>query len=187
MLPLHIFEERYKVLINECTKGKKEFGINLVDGQKFCPIGCKASVTQVLQRYDDGRLDIVVQGGDRYTLLRYQDDLAPYLVGFIEKFRDSNVQVDNELARDTVELYNRLVAAAYKDKLQPVPAQVGAEGISFRLAQKAGMSLRQRQELLELGSENDRLRLVHKYLTEVIPRLEDLEELDRIIKSDGYI
>jgi len=187
MLPLHIFEERYKALINECTNGKREFGINLVDGQRFCPVGCKASVTQVLQRYDDGRMDIVVQGGDRYTLLRYGDDVAPYLVGFVEKLWDRNEQVDNEVARDTVALYNRLIAAAYKDKVQPVPAEAEVDGISFRLAQKAGMSLRQRQELLELCSENERLRLLHKYLTEVIPRLEDLEELERIIRSDGYL
>ena len=187
LLPLHIFEERYKVLINECVTGKKSFGINLVEGRKFSVVGCKACVHRILERYDDGRMDIVVQGGERYHLLRYEDNVAPYLVGFVEEFRERSEQANADVVRETVALYNRLVAAAYKNKLRPVSMDTPTDGMSFALAQKVGMSLQQRQALLELPSENDRLRLLHTYLTEVIPRLKDFEELDRIIHNDGYI
>ncbi|MCZ6775803.1 MAG: LON peptidase substrate-binding domain-containing protein [Ignavibacteria bacterium] len=186
-LSLHIFEERYKVLINECVSDNKELGIILVNESKMSEIGCTATVKDVLQKYEDGRLDIVVQGGRRYKLYRYDYDLAPYTVGFVQYLENSDEPVDPPLAQETIELFNKLVSVVYRQKFEPVPLDIRSDDLSFLLAQKAGMSLNQRQGLLELVSENKRLQMLRGYFVDVIPKLAQLEEVERIIRSDGYV
>jgi Lon protease-like protein len=186
-LSLHIFEERYKVLINECLPEKKEFGIVLVNENKMSEVGCTATVREVLQKYEDGRMDIVVQGRRRYKLHRYDYDLAPYTVGFVQYMENSDEPIDPTLSRDTIELFNKLVAVVYKQTLQPIPIDLRSDGLSFVLAQKVGMNLNQRQQLLELISENRRLQKLRDFLVDVIPKLVQLEEVERIIRTDGYM
>jgi len=186
-LSLHIFEERYKVLINECLTEKKEFGIVFVNENKMSEVGCTATLKDVLQKYEDGRMDIVVQGRRRYKVHRYDYDLAPYTVGFVQYVENSDEPIDPTLSRDTIELFNKLIAVVYKQTLQPIPIDLRSDGLSFVLAQKVGMNLNQRQQLLELISENRRLHKLRDYLVDVIPKLVQLEEVDRIIRSDGYM
>jgi Lon protease-like protein len=186
-LSLHIFEERYKVLINECVSNNKEFGIILVNESKMSETGCTATVKDVLQKYEDGRLDIVVQGGRRYKLYRYDYNLAPYTVGFVQYLENSDEPVDPALAQETIELFNKLVSVVYRQKFEPIPLDIRSDDLSFLLAQKAGMSLNQRQGLLELVSENKRLQMLREYFIDVIPKLAQLEEVERIIRSDGYV
>lgn len=186
-LSLHIFEERYKVLINECLTEKKEFGIVFVNENKMSEVGCTATLKDVLQKYEDGRMDIVVQGRRRYKVHRYDYDLAPYTVGFVQYVENSDEPIDPTLSRDTIELFNKLIAVVYKQTLQPIPTDLRSDGLSFVLAQKVGMNLNQRQQLLELISENRRLHKLRDYLVDVIPKLVQLEEVDRIIRSDGYM
>jgi Lon protease-like protein len=186
-LSLHIFEERYKALINECLTEKKEFGIVLVNEDQMSEVGCTATVREVLQKYEDGRMDIVVQGKRRYKVHRYDYDLAPYTVGFVQYMENSDEPIDPTLSRDTIELFNKLIAVVYKQSLQPIPPDLRSDGLSFVLAQKVGMNLDQRQQLLELISENRRLQKLRDYLADVIPKLEQMEEVERIIRSDGYM
>src|SRR5512135_1448489 len=68
-LPLHIFEERYKELINACIREGRPFGVNLMENGTTHEVGCTARIAQVLTRYNDGRMDIVVEGERRYALL----------------------------------------------------------------------------------------------------------------------
>jgi Lon protease-like protein len=186
-LPLHIFEERYKTLIGECMAQHREFGINFVNGETFSEVGCTARVKDVLRRYDDGRMDIIVEGKNRYVLQKYESGRAPYLVGYVHRLNSAREQVDRALALDTVRLYNQLVAIVYKGTVEQVAPDRIESGLSYLLAQKAGMEVLQRQRLLETPSENDRLEALHSYFTEVIPKLEKMEEIERVVKSDGYL
>jgi len=186
-LPLHIFEERYKVLINECIGSGAPFGIVLSSDKGTADVGCSATVSSVARRYDDGRMDIVVGGQSRYRLLRYDSGRAPYLVGEIRYFGEPDEAVDGDLAAGTVELYNALIAAAYKESGTLIGLDRCESGLSFVMAQKAGLDLARRQELLEIPGENGRLRMLKEYLTELLPRLKRAEELQRVIKNDGYI
>ena len=61
-LPLHIFEERYKVMINECLEQEREFGVVHYDGTDIRSIGCTAKILGVVKHYEDGRMDIVTRG-----------------------------------------------------------------------------------------------------------------------------
>jgi ATP-dependent Lon protease len=186
-LPLHIFEERYKTLVSECVGTEKEFGINLATGSKLAGVGCTAVVVAVLKVYDDGKMDIVVEGRRRYRLLSSESGKAPYLVGQVEFFTSSPEEPDRDLIERTIRLYNELVSVVYRDTVERIDKDATGPEISFLIGQKAGMGLEQRQQLLELTSENQRLQLLHDYLEAVLPKLEQAGEIEKIIRSDGYL
>ncbi len=186
-LPLHIFEDRYRVLIRECLEGKKEFGINLLLAGKLAPIGCTASVSTVIRTYADGRLDVIAEGRRRYTLTWYDTERALYLVGEVEYLAESDIPAEEELGRETVRLYNQLAATVYGETLPPAEYRSDDSRLSFTLARKAGMDLQQRQRLLELSTEQERMQMLRGYFIEVIPKLKKLGEVERVIRSDGYL
>ena len=187
-LSLHIFEERYKTLIGEClNKRGMEFGINFVDGENLSPVGCTAVVKETVQRYEDGRLDIIVEGQRRYELRQIDETVAPYVVGHVAFLHDEPAQIDKLLLEKTIDLYNQIVQVVYKGSLPKLSADSGRHDVSFVMAQKAGMDLRQRQDLLETTSENKRLQKLHEYLAGVIPMLQHVNEVQRIVNNDGYI
>jgi Lon protease-like protein len=186
-LPLHIFEERYKVLINECVERGTPFGIALSRDKGIAEVGCSANVSSVTRRYDDGRMDVVVGGVKRYRLLRYESGRAPYLLGEVEYFDDPDEDVNRELAAATVELFNALLVMAYKGNGTLTGLDRFESGLSYVIAQKSGLDLPRRQVLLEIPGENGRLHMLKEYLTDLLPRLKRQGEIQRIIKNDGYI
>ncbi len=186
--PLNIFESRYKVLINESLDAKKEFGINLVDGGKMFQAGCMAQVTEVIQTYDDGRMDIIVTGTDRYTVTTFHTEEAPYLTAETEMFDDEAPKPEYGLLESTISSYNQLVESVYgeaEDLLDPSDWIAG--GASFRMAQKSGLELAVRQQLLEMRSENDRLAILNHYLNEILPKIKEVEKFQMIVRNDGYV
>ncbi len=189
ILPLHISEERYKQLINECLAEEgKEFGINLAKENEVAKVGCTAAVTKLVRRYSDGRMDILVEGRRRYALQKIvpSSDIH-YNLGRVAFLGSTEEMGDGALAMEAVDLHNQLVGLVYKG--MGCELDYGRENtfLSFRIARKAGMELGQRQALLEMDSENARLKFLRDYFTEVIPKLEKLEEVERVIKSDGYL
>lgn len=186
-LPLHIFEERYKVLINECVERGTPFGIMFSGAGGMAEVGCSANVTTVTRRYDDGRMDIIVGGERRYRLMKTESGRAPYLVGEVEYFDEPAESVDRELARSTVDLFNTLLAMAHGEKAALIGVDRCEPGLSYAIAQKSGLNLTRRQELLEVVGENGRLQMLRTYLNDLIPRLKQQGELERVIKNDGYI
>jgi len=186
-LPLHIFEDRYKILINKSITEKSGFGINLVEGTAITSVGCSAMVRDVVRRYEDGRMDIVVEGRRRYRIRRYTQEASPYLMGVVSYLENGGEQPDGSLVSETISLFNKLVGIVYKDNRFRVSADSSTGELSFRLAQKAGMEISQRQRFLEQDSENTRLEMFRRYLKDVLPKVERVEEIDRIIGSDGYL
>lgn len=187
VLPLHIFEERYKLLINGCLDSDQEFGINLVTEAGLAKVGCTAVVVKLTTRYADGRLDILVEGRRRYMLMDMVPSSTLYSLGKVSMLSLKNEVVDSALALETVRLHNQLVDLVYRDEAYRLEYDDTNPLFSFRVAQKAGMELARRQVLLELDSENERLQLLHDYFVDVIPKLERLGEVERIIKSDGFV
>lgn len=185
LLPLHIFEERYKILIRECSTGGTTFGINLFRDGTIARVGCTAEVRDVIRTYDDGRMDIVVEGKQRFTVSKYDAGPAGYLVGRVQHLENTSEPVDGDLARRTIRLHKLVIDLVYggvAGEQYPSPVH-----LSFRLAQKAGLELSQRQELLEMDSENDRLEMLERHLAGIIPKLHTTEEINRVIGSDGYL
>jgi ATP-dependent Lon protease len=187
VLPLHIFEVRYKQLIRECVKEAKAFGISLVQDNQIARIGCTAIVTEVVRTYDDGRMDILVQGQRRYSLLGLVATPALYSVGSVVYEFESDKLVNLELAAETIKMHNQLVALVYADKSYEIVSEVHGSGLSFKMAQKAGMELVHRQKLLESNSENERLEMLRQHFLQVLPKLKNSGEIERVAKNDGYI
>lgn len=187
-LPLHIFEEKYRILIGRCIEDDgMEFGINYVEVDKVSLVGCTAIVRDVVKRYENGQLDIVVEGSRRFEIHSMDENVAPYQVGMVSFFEDQFGEVDTRLAEETLSLYNRLVDVVYKSEVHRLSIKSGGHDISFAIARKAGMDLQQRQRLLEMRSENQRLKMLRSYLSAVVPKLQHSEEVQRVISSDGYI
>src|SRR6266545_896059 len=86
-IPLHIFEPRYRELIGECLESGREFGLVLADDDGVRDVGTRAAVTEVLERFDDGRLNIVVEGRERFRVVEVNES-GSYHTGAVEPLVD---------------------------------------------------------------------------------------------------
>jgi Lon protease-like protein len=187
LLPLHIFEERYKTLIRMSLEHDSEFGINLIENDKIEPIGCSAIVKNVIREYDDGRLDIAVEGRRRYKLGQFVEGTTPYFVGEATFFNDKPEKINYSVRRRAIELYNKFVEIAYKGTVLPANETSSDMKISFLLVQKAGLELKERQKFLSLQSENERLSALNRHFESMLPLLTSTEKYEQIVMNDGYL
>src|SRR5262249_8505206 len=132
-LPLHIFEERYKEMIGEAIRQKREFGVVLANEKGIVNVGCTATVDRTLRQYDDGRLDIMTRGRRRFEILLPNEERA-FVRGAVE-FSDDAAETSPEPSarQNAIDAFNRLQSVTSSD-----PLEQGAEGdpqLSFRLAQ----------------------------------------------------
>lgn len=186
-LPLHIFEERYKTLISECITYDNVFGINLVHEQQMQTIGCTALVKEVTKRYDDGRMDIVVEGVRRYTLHNLVDAPHPYYSGRVSWYNDIPEEVDEQLRLKAVRLHNEFVRTVFQGTVNAVEPDDIRKTRAFYLVQKSGLDLPQRQMFLSMNSENARLGYLVKHLETLLPLLISKKKVEELARNDGYI
>lgn len=186
-LPLHIFEERYRVLVNLCIREEKEFGIILDSGGQLAEVGCTADIVSVQKVYNDGRMDIIVEGRRRFRVHRFDAERTPYLVGEVEFFGNAPELVDRSIVVETIRLYNALLELVYKGKVEGIDQSARIPDVSFLIVQKAGMDVARRQQVLEIQSETERLQVLRDYLQAILPKLEQAGELERIVRGDGYL
>ena len=111
-VPLHIFEDRYRRMIERCLAAAPgspecEFGIVWLSEEELKPVGCACEIEQLLERLDDGRLNIVVRGTRPFRLLERQDEL-PYPAGVVEFLGDTDEERDEDAAASAHELYREL-------------------------------------------------------------------------------
>lgn len=182
-VPLHVFEDRYRTMIEECLDGESEFGIVWLSDEELKPIGCACEIERVLERMDDGRLTILVRGTRVFRLLQRQDDL-PYPAGIVEFLAEPEERPDEELAHEAHELYAELVEQATdrtldERELDAMDAYGMAATIDFGVDAK--------QELLELRSENARLRLLTLLFRAAIKQVELLEHAQLRARSNGKV
>jgi Lon protease-like protein len=190
VLPLHIFEERYKTLITKCLNNQEQFGINYIDTSTISIIGCSAKVIEVLNKTDDGKMDIVVYGMNRFEINDLSDENNQYPIGEVTFFEDdvTDEPIDKEIFDECIKLYNKIIDVVFNGDAELVIQSHASESVhmSFLMAQKAGLTLPQKQELLEMRNENQRLRYLHKHLTMILPKIEQAETVQKIIANDGY-
>ena len=174
-VPLHIFEPRYKELVGECLRQGGEFGLVLEDDQGRREIGTRAAVIEVLQVFDDGRMNVVVEGRDRFRLLGLTVGRS-FLTGETEAVDDeTDPPADADVER-AVTAFRRLVEVAESDVDEPT----GEEGpLSFELASRVDFGLDLKQELLELRSERQRV----ERLIELIERAVEVMTLEREVQQ----
>jgi Lon protease-like protein len=170
-LPLHIFEERYKTMVQECLEAGQaaEFGIVMTKENGIVNVGCSAQILEVTRRYDDGRLDIMIAGRRRFEVL-FLDQARDYLRAAAQFFDDEESSVSEELSRNVLELHQQVVQLLPADPERPAAGESAGQ-LSYRLAGSLPLDPDFKQLLLSLRSEQERLQRVADYFRYLLPRL----------------
>jgi len=186
VLPLHIFEERYRRLIARCRESGSAFGAIMHDDDSVAEAGCTAVVHEVVEELEDGRLNIIVRGRQRFrieTLLQPDDPETDCLRGRIRVFDDDPDGDDvDHLVAEAEPLFSRLVALMGAGVME-VPR--GDDPLSFRLASAVDFGVALKQRLLEAVSETDRLDLLVTVMQGLIPSLELRRDREEAIRGNG--
>jgi Lon protease-like protein len=183
VIPLHIFEERYKTMMNECIDEEREFGIVWLSDDGLRDIGCACRIEQVLERMDDGRMNLLARGTRPIRVLERQGHLA-YPAGVIEYVEDRDDEVDPELVQGAREAYAELVMRA-TDR-EPTEEEL-ADMSAYAMAATVDFGLDAKQGLLDLRSENARLRLVARLFRAAMKRLDFVDRAQARARSNGKV
>ena len=166
-LPLHIFEPRYKEMIAECLDLKKPFGVVRAFSEGVADIGCTAEIIQVIKKYDDGRMDILTRGVDRFEVLEVNEDRS-FLQAQITLIQDEPGHPAQQVVEQAVRLHAEIAKLAGTEVGGP---EESATNLSFLLAGSLPLDLDFKQQLLVTSSETKRLEAVVGYLEAVLPGL----------------
>src|ERR687888_420393 len=183
IVPLHIFEERYRTMIGECLERGSEFGIVWAADDGLRPIGCAVEIAEVLERMEDGRMNILTRGTRPFRIVDEQDDF-PYPAGVVEFLEDKDEQPDDPTAQAAHEAYNVLVEQATDKAVDPEEL---AAMTAYQMAATVDFGLEAKQGLLDLRSENARLRLVARLFRAAIKRLAFIERAQARARSNGKV
>lgn len=156
VVPLHVFEERYKELIEECLAEDRDFGLLYADEDTLSSIGTRAHVVQVLERFEDGRLDIVVEGRDRFRVLELTSGRS-FQTGGVAEVVDDHDRPPPETVERALALFERLRGLTGSEIDPPGEA---SEQLSFALAARVELTPQVKLELLQDLSERARLERV---------------------------
>jgi len=188
-LPLHIFEERYKLMVGECLAEEKEFGIVYYDASDIQTAGCTAKILKIIKRYDDGRLDILAQGQRRFHIQEIYDRKS-YLearVTFFDDHQQSDKSACQDLADKGIALLKQFTSILESREAYGFPDKMDLKSISFFIAGCEGFSLEEKQRFLEMTSTGERLRKSVKALENIIARMKITAEIHKIIGGNGNI
>jgi Lon protease-like protein len=183
MIPLHIFEERYKTMMNECLRDEREFGIVWLSDDGLREVGCAAKIDQVLERMEDGRMNLVARGTRPFRVVQRQGHLA-YPAGVVEFVHDREEQVDPDLETSARQAYAELVKRATDREPE---AEELADMTAYAMAATVDFGLDAKQGLLDLRSENARLRLVTRLFRAALKRLDFVDHAQERARSNGKV
>jgi Lon protease-like protein len=178
-LPLHIFEPRYRQMVRRCLEEKCEFGVLLGLPKGIVRVGCTAEVTEVVKRYNDGRMDILTVGRSPFRIMElanadaYANDQL--LEGDVEFLDDREHRTDTRTQKELTRLYEVCHTLIFEDYPRNIEGEA-AEFLSFVVAGTLPLDLMWKQQILELRSEADRQERLVGYLREWAPHLQKQEK-----------
>lgn len=182
LVPLHIFEERYKLMIGECLDEEREFGIIWLSDDGLREVGCGARIERVLERFDDGRMNIVVQGTTPFRLERRIEEL-PYPAGDVELLVDDGAVDEAALERARTR-YADLVERVTDERPD---AETLAELDAYGMAATLEIAAAAKQALLELRSEPERLEQLEALFDETLRRIETAARVAEQASGNGHV
>ena len=183
-LNLHIFEPRYKQLINECFTTKKPFGIPVVINNAVAELGTMVEIVEITKTYDNGEMDIKTKGLRVFRILEIIKEVPDRLyngaiVNYPQNRQGGSKVLMNKVISAILELHKLLNVA--KD------FRKGKEDLSsYDLAHHAGMTLEEEYEFLGLWIELHRLEYLKRHLAKVLPVVSEMEALKLKIKLNGH-
>jgi Lon protease-like protein len=182
-LPLHIFEPRYKEMISECLAGNAPFGVVRAKEGGIAEIGCTGDIVTVTKKYDDGRMDIVTEGGQRFEVMQVNQERS-FLRGEVTYFRDEGGGAPQEDITQAEKLHGEILTLA-----GATPGNFPEESkarLSFQLAGSLPLDLDFKQTLLEMKSEADRLRAMITFFETILPGMRRSVTVRRKAGSNGH-
>ena len=182
-VPLHIFEERYKTMIETCRERESEFGVVWLAADGLHDVGCACRIDQVLEVLEDGRINLLTRGTRPLRLVERQSHL-PYPAALVEFLSDIDEQPDAMLLVNTQSVYAELVHKATDKRVDP---DLLAAMSAYDMAATVDFGLEAKQGLLDLRSENARLQLVIRLFRAALKRLDFVDRAQARAKSNGKV
>ena len=183
LVPLHIFEERYKTMMARCLEEESEFGIVWLADDGLRDVGCACEIAEVLERMPDGRLNLVARGTRAFRIEARQEELA-YPAGTVEFLEDQPEEVDADAAGEAHAAYAELVSQA-TDR-EPDEEEIGGM-TAYEMAATVEFGLDAKQGLLDLRSESARMKLVTRLFRAAIKRLDFIDRAQARARSNGKV
>ena len=183
-LNLHIFEPRYKQLIQECHAAKKPFGIPTVINNKLQEFGALVEIAELTKLYDNGEMDIKTKGLKIFRILELIKDIpdkmySGAIVTYPDNYGYSNPDTMRKLMASIRELHGLL-------KLSKDFKKTDEEMVSYDVANHIGLSPEEEYELMGLMDEKQRIEYIKRHLIKEIPMVSGLEQLKEKIKLNGH-
>jgi Lon protease-like protein len=183
-LPLHIFEPRYKEMINECLDQNRHFGIIRSHGESIATIGCTAEILNVLKKYPDGRMNILAEGKRRFEVLQVNQERS-FLQGEVFYLDDENEPAPAKDIEAALQLHKDIMQLA---GAQPEAMQAtDAAQLAFRLAGSLPFDPDFQQALLEMNSEAKRMRAIVSFFERILPVLQRNAHAKRKAGGNGHV
>ena len=189
LMPLHIFEERYKTMIGECLDNQKEFGIVYYDGNNIKSVGCMAKISRIIKKYPDGRMDILTTGTRRFQIEQIYEEKS-YLQADVEYFEDNdldNPSVSDYISEKAKDLLRQIARLSKISSKILSTDKMSSQQLSFLIAGIKGFSYDEKQEFLEMQSSAERLEKGIEALTNLVERLKINKEIKKIIDGNGHL
>jgi ATP-dependent Lon protease len=199
IIPLHIFEPRYRQMLDDIQAGNKLFGLSYFESQETDEanppaghFGCVAEIREV-QPLDDGRSNIVVSGVIRYRFDEYSGEGEPYLVGEVSYFEDreeKDIEKLSALTNEVSALFTRVAEAAHSisGENAPLPAlpDIGAQDLSFLISAAFNFENQMKFELMKTRSTIKRLERLLIILKQAVEKIEETAVIHQVSKTNGH-
>jgi Lon protease-like protein len=183
VVPLHIFEDRYKAMVARCLEEHIDFGIVWLADDGLKEIGCTAQIAEVLERAPDGRMNILVRGRNPFKLLERQEHLV-YPAGTVELLEDGPDEVEGVVGEEARERYADLLEEITDER--PDSGALAALS-AYEMAASVEIDPELKQGLLELRSEEERLKMLATLFREGIIRLERARKIAERARTNGRV
>jgi Lon protease-like protein len=182
VMPLHIFEERYRDLIADCLEHERPFVMLYADEDGARELGTTARITDVLERFDDGRMNIAIEGGQVVRVIEVTRGRS-FMTGMIEPAEDNLAAGDERSS--AIDLYNQVSEAAGAGPDPEVGA--GEQPVSFAIAARIEFPAAEKQRILELREERARLEVISELLVRGLENLELAERIRNRASGNGKL
>ena len=181
--PLHIFEPRYRELIGECLDFGNDFGLLLEDDEGMREVGTRCKVVEVIDRFPDGRLNVVVEATERFQLLEVTDGRA-FRTAEIETLPDESDTPMEDEVEEVLAAYARVVAAA---EAELDDLDLDADSVAYQIAARIDFGTEVKQGLLELRSERERVIKLAPMLNQAAEAVEREREIRTRAAGNGRV
>jgi Lon protease-like protein len=182
-LPLHVFEPRYKEMIAECLERKQPFGVLRAKNSEVAEIGCTAEILNVVKKYDDGRMDIVTQGRQRFEVMQINSERS-FLQAEVFYLRDDPGTATREETSRALELHGEIMKLAGSEPESEL--EVSKQELSFHLAGSLPLDLDFKQTLLGMKSEPERLQAVITFFENILANVRRTLHVRRKAGGNGH-